>query len=537
MKYIMIFLIQLSMILSATAHANQDSQAFPFFDRPIQFRFHQNFFKQAGEVIEDILKTSGVIEPVANQPQRGVLRIPTGEGRDHVISYSSLKPSFWISGQQLITNIQIQIDQSKIYVQPNNSCYVDLKGRLSFQVEASVNALGDAPVALNDRLYNDKNISYNTVNCGFFMRMGIAALIKDKLEQGIQDGFRTVFNSQELKYISSLDLGKPLLARNILINQPFNESYYLDSDIDALSSQLEVELGFLGYLSNNQGQKMIQINNPNTKAVQELGLEWAFNSGVKALSQNIADPQFQPQLHWDSGSFPNWGQSAMEQIGAPLKFDAGIMIKETFVQNLIATLYQAGFFNFQAQDSLLKSDSWSIHPLERSDLFQVQWSNGEVLSEENFQDSRMNMSMLEVPSIRISGKTLHLEIPKFSFKYQVQSSTGENTTIIHFLARMNLIATIDLDSEGHLRFAFNNEPIQNFVVLERTGIVEALSDEGLLQMLNQDISQVLNEFKLELPLLSGKKAKLKYIGLSEAISEKSAANNNALSIYLDITSQ
>lgn len=537
MKLNFLLILISSLFISNIGLAGADPSHFPFFERPIRFRFHQGFFQHAGDVVENLLKTAKIIESIPGQPVKGILKIPTDSGQTHVIYYNSLKPSFSIQNNKLITRIQVDIEKSIIYAQPNDNCYVDLNGKLSFQVETILNNSGKAQVSLNQGLYNDSGISYVTQNCSFFMKMGISAMIKDKLETGIKDGFNEVFNNQELKYIDQVNFGKKLLERNIIVNQPLRNTYYTKSELHSLPSQLKMELGFLGYLSNNKMDKMIQIQNPQNQYVNQVGLDWAFSAGFRALSRNIEDPNFSPLMQKDGSPFPLWGETPAQQLGAPLSFDAGIMIKESFLKNLFATLYQAGFFNLQVQESLILSPEWSINPLQRTDLFHVVLPNGEMLNKANYQDSRLTVSFSDPPHIEFKENSLRLEISRLRMKYSVKTQAGEELPIVDFIARLSVTAAIELEKNGNISLSFNDKPVQNFMVLERSGVAKDLSNSDIHQILNTDISQILKGFNLELPLVAGKKAKLKFLGISETPSAQTNTIDKALSIYLDIAEQ
>ena len=532
MRPFSVLIIIFSLLASNSVFA--ETSDFPFFERPIRFRFHQGFFKHAGDVVEEILKTAQAIETVPGHPSRGVLRIPTETGREHAIHYNSLKPSFFIQDNQLVTRLLVDIEKSKVYAQPTGKCSVNLKGSLSFQVEARLRPSGKAKISLNQELYDDSGISYKTKKCGFLMKLGISAMIKSKLEEGIKEGFDEVFNNQELKYIEPVNFGKNLLDRNILVNQPVRNAYYTKSELASLPSQLNMELGFLGYLSNNKFDKMIQVHNPSSYYINEMGLDWAFSAGFRALSKNIQDLNYRAKLYKDGGVFPRWGEAPSLQLGQPIQFDTGIMIKESFLKNLFSTLYQAGFFNLQIQESLIVSPDWSINPLQRSDIFQVSLPTGEKLSAENYSDSRLNIVFSEVPRVEFTEKTILLEIPKLRMKYSVKPKNGEELTVVHFLARLSVRAKIELQNNGNIRLNFNDKPVQDFVIIERSGVAKDLSDEDIHQILNTDISQILKDFNMELPLVAGKKAVLKFLGISEVRSTKSNNVDKALSIYLDI---
>jgi len=167
-------------------------------------------------------------------------------------------------------------------------------------------------------------------------------------------------------------------------------------------------------------------------------------------------------------------------------------------------------------------------------MFDVKWSNGEALTAENKKDARMEIAFMEAPKLALSLDTLQLDIPKIRAKYMVKSISGEEITIIHFLARLRVDAKIGME-QGVLTINFEKNPIADFQMIERNGVAKGFSDQEIHQMLNGDIAKFLSSFNMSLPLISGRSANVKFIGINE-VGEKNAQRvDRALSLYLDIT--
>ena len=243
-------------------------------------------------------------------------------------------------------------------------------------------------------------------------------------------------------------------------------------------NSLGLTFGILGYLSNAKQLNSVKISNPGTKYVNRIGLDWGFTAGLKALSQNGFDPGFRVNVPSTPTKFPEWGRAPSDAAGKRIDFDAGLMLKESFVHQFFQTLYQAGFFNIQAQESLLKGATFSLNPFKTNFGLKIMRPDGKDLTAEDFADAGLSLRFSTAPSVAFRNQSeVLVTVPEFEFSYKVKAKDTDFFTVARFKARFNVVGKAQFEG-GSLSFVFSDKPIENFVMLDRGGLSLELSSHS-----------------------------------------------------------
>ena len=292
-------------------------------------------------------------------------------------------------------------------------------------------------------------------------------------------------------------------------------------------------MGIRGSLAGTSDiHEHLQVSYSNEKYLQGFGLEWALDSGVKAMTQNIYDTQYTAKMAKGGSNWPEWGLAPYEKTGQPISFDAGIMLRASFLQSLFKSLYQAGFFNLQLQDSLMDHKKISLHPGAWSELFKIKLPNGIKLSNKNYEDMRMEISVAEAPDVAIrDGKSLDLQIPDIIMKISAKAKgVPQEFEVLQMRAKFHVVTTPELDEDAHLRLRFNEKPIESFQIISRNGVGPEVTNAQIETRMNEAVVALLTQTKVEIPFLKGHKITIPYMGIDGDRDH----NDQALAVYLKI---
>ncbi len=427
--------------------------------RAFAFRLHQGFFNLASGVLEDALKAAGYISP------KNVITFSSSRPMPNFLQYSAINTAFKLENGRLLASLRIEIQDSNFYISETSNCRVQIAGRLAFQVLAGIQERGAADVSLAN--YDASGMTYSNQNCGVFERVGISLAIQSNLEKAIKAGFDSVVNGQELRYVQQVRSAKKLLAMGAFVNQIENE--WNPAKINPNS--VNVEGGILGYLSNSREADSVSIENPKTPYVNQIGMDWVFAAGILAGSRNVYDPRYVPTARVSGDDFPAWGRAPKEKLGAPVNFDAAFMVKENFIQSIFQTLFQAGLFNIRAQQSLLPKDGASLSPFQKNFSVPIIKPDGHPFTKEEFGDARISLRFANAPdaTFREPNEVDH-SVPAFEMAYEVKTRTDSFFPVAKFKAAFHLVAKVEFSQENELGFAFNERPLEKFVMLDRSGL-------------------------------------------------------------------
>jgi hypothetical protein len=404
-----------------------------------------------------------------------------------------------------------------------------LSGFLSFEVSLQIFASGAARVDVPDAKYNAKLLRVGTSKkCGFLVRSMAASLVPNKIKSAVEKGFNKVANDEELKFVAASGIEDGLKKAKVFMNAPSKGPLNPKKN----TSKFEVNFGILGYLSNakERGER-ISIENPRRKHLNQMGLEWSFDAGIAAESKNIYNPTFKARISQARAPFPDWGLAPFKRSGKAVDFDAALMIRTGFLKSMFETLYQAGFFNLQVQDSLIDKALVEIDPNRWATALRVVLPDGTPLTKENYADSRLDLRIVAPPTLSVRNeKEFQLLIPEFFLAlYAKAKGSQKEFEVVRFRAKFNLVTQVGMDDKGRLSFRFQNKPIQDFEILSRDGVDTKVGNEVLEEEMNAAMMGLLNQANIEIPFLKGKKVEIKSLGIDGA-----KGGDQALSIYLKI---
>lgn len=502
---------------------------FPFQDQAFQFRLNQGFFKTSGELFEDILKASGLVD------KTNTLKIVDEKNdRSHFLRYRKLKSAIKLSKNALTATLAIDIADSRFFVgeQMNGSlrCRMSLRGVLQFDVQLTLAQNGSIGVSVPDEKFNDSGISVSFAECGFmgFMgNMGGASVVRSSLRGYLTKIVASMANDKELKVVAPASMDKALKAANIFVNVPSKGPLSSKQS----PSQFKIDIGLQGYLSNAKGADRLQITNPGNEYLDQLGIQWSLNAGMEAESKNIYDPKYKSQSESSSKPFPAWGYVPYKRSGKKIDFDAGLMIRTSFLKAMFETLYQGGFFNLQIQDSLLNKKVATINPQKWGQSLGMTLPNGDKLTAENYADSRLELRLAAPPALNVkNAEEFELVVPDFYVSYYAKAKgEAKEFEVLKVRAKFNLVTDIGMDEDAHLEFKFNDRPIESFQVLSRSGIAAEVPDSAIEDELNHAVIELLNKATVEIPFLKGRKIVITSLGI-----DAHQKSDQALSMYLKI---
>lgn len=514
-------LIASLMTLAAGAPARAADE-FPFQPQAIQFRLNQGFFKTGGDMLEDILKSSGLIDAKNRITIADVKNKVT-----HYIQYRSLKTTVRLYEGQMVANFSLDIaDSNFVVTQVSNKCRAKMTGRLSFDVALLLNSRGAMEVAVPSQRFDDSRTQLGLTDCGL-MGVLVRGRFASSLQTSIQEAMSNVVNDQELRYVTTANVDKALREANVFINVPSKGPLTIKN-----RSQFDIDMGVMGYLSNaRSSDERIVIGNPKKAYMNQVGMQWALDAGLQAKSKNIYNPGFRAAVPTSKADLPEWGLAPYQKTGKPVDFDAGLMIRTGFLKNLFETLYQAGFFNLQVQDSLLDKKTVSIDPTGWGESFRIVMPDGQRLTKANYKDSRLELKLAAPPVLNVRNeREFQLIVPDFQLAFfAVSKAGGKEFEVVRFRAKFNLNTQIGMSENGRLSFVFNENPLEDFEILSRSGVAGDVPDMTLEKEMNKAVVSLMNQANVDIPFMKDRKIEIKSLGI-----DASKNSDKALAIYLKI---
>ncbi|MFN7729482.1 MAG: hypothetical protein ACK5P7_10035 [Bdellovibrio sp.] len=519
-------LITAILVVSFCFETLNAQEQFRFSPQAFQFRFNQSFFKTSGELFEDILKASGIAD------KNNVITIASdSDPSAHRLQYRKIKTNIRLENNRMISLLNIDIADSNFSLTSvSSSCQLLLSGPLSFEAILSVTDKGSVEVEVPEATFKAENLQIKSTGCGFAGWI-LPNLVRSKLQSSLEELIGKVANEQELKAVepTNIDdlLRKARVAVNTLSKGPLDDRRSRLSDFN-------VDVGIRGYLSNaREGFERISIRNPRKNYLNQIGLQWTLDAGFEARSQNIFDLKYEaPTRNTAPKAFPAWGLGPYKKTGnSPLDFDAGLMIRTSFLKTMFEKLYEAGFFNLQIQDSQINKNFLPIRISSWCEDLKLVLPNGRQISPDNYADSRLALRLLKAPVLNsTSDQSLELSVPELEFAY-FASTKGDprEYEIVRVRARFNLKAMIGLDEDAHLSIKFGENPLNDFQILARAGIDPSVPDHEIRDVLNKSINGLLDSSGTEIPFLKGRKIDIRSLGV-----EGAGTMTEALSIYLKI---
>lgn len=517
-------LVALTMVPFAALADDQPVQNFPFQPQAFQFRLNQGFFRAGGELLEDILKSSGMID------NKNTIKIKDkATGVYDYLRYKKMKANIRLEEGKIIGDLSIDIAESRIALNKvKQGCVIGLTGPLAFRTTLELAANGSVVVDVPSDLFNNSQMQMGTEGCGlatFLIRMALPSQLKSSLAEAINK----VANDQELQVVDRADVGDALTKANVFINVPSRGPL----DTRKANSQFDIDLGVHGYLSNARDDfERISITNPRKAHMNQMGLEWSLDAGILAKSKNIYNPTFKASNKvLANAKFPEWGLAPFKKSGQAVDFDGGLMIRTNFLKNLFEKLYEAGFFNLQVQDSLLNKKVISLDPTGWGENLKVVMPNGQPLTKENYADSRLELRLASPPALTVRNeKEFQLSVSDFNLTFYVKTKDSpKEFEVVKLRAKFNLVTRIGMDENARLAFQFNDKPVQEFQIISRSGVDAKVPDSTVETELNKSVVGLLNQSSVEIPFLKGRKIEIKSLSI-----DADRGTEQALSMYLKI---
>lgn len=511
---------------TAATPVAKTAASFPFQPQTLRLRFQPNFFKVGSDLFESIMHSSGIVDST------NTIRFKDAGGNSNYVHYSNLKTTLSMANNQLTAGIKIDIADGMLYSQDIKGCAVTLKGSLSFATVMNIDpGSGKISVDIPQQAYDASKLNTAQQNCGLMGYLfGTPDYIRSQLQAGLKTNLGEALNTQDFKMITDPKIDSSLSTARVFMNVPTTTQLSATT-----KSNFGMAVGVHGSLSgqtssgaNNEGLKVI---NANTNYLSGLGLEWTLDTGLKALTKNIFDPNFKA-THTPSGvAWPTWGQAAYEDLGKKVDFDAGLMIRGSFLKSLFTDLYRAGFFNLQIQDSLLNKNIFALNPISWKELLDIKTPNGQPLDQSNYRDMRIEISMGSAPDVSIvNSSSIDLIVPDLTMKLSAQTNTSGLFEVLTFKARFHIVTTPQLDEDGKLILAFNDTPIEDFQVISRGAVGQSITDEEIKDRLNQTVVAILKQAKVEIPLMKNHKITIPYMGIDGDANDGS----EALAVYMKL---
>jgi hypothetical protein len=514
-------LISLFSAVALGIAAPPSPENFPFQRQSFRVRLQPGFFKAGSDLFEDILRSTGLVD------KQNVLRFKGDDGNTNILQYSQLKTSMAMNDDQLIATVTINITGAELFAKQIQGCSVLLAGPLSFGTLMQINPNGSIDVDVPQQLYHAEGLSVQLKNCGFAGMFAGADYVRSMLRDGLKEQLGKYINDQEFKMVSDAKVDDVLAKAHVFMNLPAKQSL-----TSRTISNLGIAIGVRGDLASaKHPTDGLRIVRTNSTYLSGLGLEWLLDSGVVSLSRNIYDKTYVVKVPKGGTGWPEWGAAPFKKTGQPVNFDAAIMLRGSYLKSLFSTLYQAGFFNLMIQDSLLDKNLVSINPENWNELFQITLPDGTRLTKGNYQDLRLLTQMSKPPEVAIkNSKSIDLTIPDMTMRIAVKAKGAGAFDVLQFRARFHIVTTPELDGTGQLRLTFNQQPIEEFHLISRTGVAKSITDADIQKRMNDAFSRILAQAKVEIPLLKKRKVTIPYIG----IDGDASAGTEALAVYLKI---
>ena len=495
---------------------------FPFQEQAFRLRLQPGFFKVNGDIFEDILKSTGMVD--ANNTIKLVIA-----GKPNFLRFKNLRTRLQMSENQLSATISLDILKARFYTEKIEGCSITLEGPMSFTTTLNMQEDGRVKADVPADDYHADQVTVEKENCGFMGLLFGAETVRNMMKDTLQEQLGKVINKEEFKYIADPHIDELLAKSRIYLNLPSKTPL----NTQKAKSQFLMGMGIRGALAGtNDLHEHLQVVYSREKYLQGFGLEWALDSGVKAMTQKIYDPHYTAKLTKGGSDWPEWGLAPFQKTGEPIAFDAGIMLRASFLQSLFKSLYQAGFFNLQLQDSLMDHKKMSLHPGAWSELFKIKLPNGIKLNNANYEDMRLEISVVEAPDVAIrDGKSLDLQIPEIKMKVSAKAKgIAQEFDVLQMRAKFHIVTTPEMDEDAHLRLRFNERPIESFQILSRNGVGPEVTNAQIEARMNEAVVELLKQTKVEIPFLKGHKIIIPYMG----IDGDEAHNDQALAVYLKI---
>jgi hypothetical protein len=521
------FILSAAIILislqSRDVQASGDNAAnFPFQSQAVQFRLNQGFFQAGGDLLEDILKAANIAD------KNNMIKIvDTKTKRASFLKYNKLKSNIRLQEGQLVSQFYLDIAQSQFFAEKiSEDCKVNLVGQLQFEIVMSVTARNSTSVEVPEEKFIKDKLNVEASGCGFIMNGLVKSMLPGYLQSSIQEALVKVANDEELKSVTSADIDQAFKKSNVILNAPSQGPL----DLKKKNGQVEVDIGVLGYLSNAKGHdERLSISNPRLAHLNRIGMEWSLDAGFKARSKNIYNSNYTSSFVESGGELPSWGLQPFTKTGQALDFDAGFRLRTSFLKTLFETMYEAGFFNIQLQDSLIDKEDAAISPLVWTEKLKVSMPNGEIVNKDNYVDSRVEIKFAAPPVLRVKDdKEFQLSVSDFFVTLFVKTkSSKQEAEALKIQAKFNLQTLIELGKNAQLGFKFNSRPVSDFKVLSRSGVGQSISNDQIEEQMNASVSALLAKSSVEIPFLKGRKIEIKSLGI-----EGRSAKAQALSMYL-----
>ena len=497
---------------------------FPFQDQSFRIRLQPGFFKINSDLFEDILKASGMVDA------SNTIKMVDDSGNTDFLRYKNLRTRLKMADHRLSATIMVDVVNAQFHPKEIEGCIISLQGPILFTTVLDILPNGQIDIDVPTDTYHAEQLETSKTNCGFkgFL-FASATKIRETIKDSLKEKLGKVVSDSEFKYVADTKIDELLAQSRVYLNLPSR----VPLDAKKTKSQFGMDLGIRGALAGTRNaRERLKIVRSTEDYLSGFGLEWAFDSGVKAMTQNIFDRHYVSRVPRGGEAWPDWGQAPFQAIGRPIDFDAGVMLRATFLKSMFRALYQAGFFNIQLQDSLLDQKNLSIHPYAWKDLFKMTLPDGRPLTKENYQDMRLEINMNQAPDVAIrDSKSLDMEVPSITLKIFVKAAdVPKEFEVLQMRAKFHLVTTPQMDENARLRLKFNETPIENFELISRKGVSPEITDAQIQNRLNDAVVQILNQATIELPFLKGHKVVIPYMGIDgDALSD-----NQALAIYLKV---
>lgn len=518
---------------------------FPFVKDAIRLRLNQSFFDLGTEALEEILKTAGILEPETRTLAFSGTNIDLKSQKPMKnfswLQYKYLKSKIRLRNNAFSVFLDTQIVDAIIYKDSWNitdwngrvvqKCRIRMQGKLQMQVDSTIENGRDVRVVVSRMTTQGFRMAGRGCNNGIGQSLtewGISSFGPGQLQSNLQEVFSKLLNSDEVTASFAIaDFGKAMEEKGIYVNRPSLSSEKLKTN----RSRFKVEVGIAGAFSNSKGRVSLRVGNPYSKFVNSTGLEWTLSSGFQALSKNIHGLKAPATKKHYGNQFSGWGVAPFNKTGQRISFDAAVAVSEEYMGSLFNSLFDSGFFNWQVSNEA-EGREYSIDPMSLRHLFELKLPNGQQLSTQNHNESRLEMAMLQTPGLGLQDDhTIVLTVPRFRLAYHAQiAGLDKEHSLLDFEAQFRLKARLVFTEDAQFKVDFDDHPIHDFKVLDRSRVAERVKDEHLFETLNAEVSRILSDVAVDIPLLKGRKLDLQYIGI-----DGNAQQGKFLSVYLKVS--
>jgi len=501
---------------------------FKLHKKAIKFRLQQGFFDLASDLMEDILLKSGNITVKPNGSKHMEL-VSKKTGKINYLDYSEVRTQFRLAKNMFAGQVNINITDSQFYI--DKKCRLTITGPLQFRLIVQFSANGKTLLSMPQDFYDDASLNIRNQGCGIAKRIAIRFFVRNTLFNKIKEAFDKVFNGTEISVQNEFEVGNRLEGKNVKINMPFDN---LEPNQAPGNESFSLLYGLRAYLSNQSANDYVRVFNPRSKYVNEMGFDWAFDTGFLALSQNIYDPDYVTAHPKNEDNFLEWGKAPKESLGKKVDFDAALQIKESVIRSLFETLYQAGLLNIQMSESDVKDSTFTLNPYKIGYQPKFKLPNGKVIKKDDFENIFVQFNVKSVPKVSLENPgSIFINISQFELKYFIKAKNIEEPILaLHFTAKFDLEAFVEVSSDGTLSLKTNESPLTEFSILSRNGISDDISNQKIEKDLNKFIVELVQDLSFEIPLMQNRGLEIKYIGINKT-SEK-GSSNDVLSVYFGV---